>query len=163
MKANLLILYMTLSISIFGQVITKELLQIESTEKNSKTIIFHKQSVDLLNSFIITAHNKSSNDFTSCKWKVKMNIGNMKLLYEALSEVVLGDNTQITYKKFSIKVKNKKVKVTLLNSICTSEHSTHYFQKSCKRELSFILFPKQINSFVQVFEDVFSPVIVEKY
>ena len=162
MKPILLILSIFSSFSIFGQIVTKEFFQIQTSEKNAKTIIFHKQSIDLNESFLITALNKSSNDFTSCSWEVKLSIGCLKELYQALSEINFDNNSQILYKNLSVKVKKGRVRVTFFNSSCLNEHSISYFQKSCKRELSFPIKPDQINSFVQIFDDNFLNTIAVK-
>ena len=45
---------------------------------------------------------------------------------------------------FTLKAKNNRVRVYFNNTKCTSEHKTHYFQKSCNRELSFIVQQNQI-------------------
>jgi hypothetical protein len=155
MKPILLILSIFSSFSIFGQIVTKEFFQIQTSEKNEKTIIFHKQSIDLNESFLITAFNKSSNDFTKCTWKVELSIDCFKELYLALSEINFDDNSQIIYKNISVKVKKGKVRVSFLNSSCLKEHSISYFQKSCNRELSFQIKHEQINSFVQIYDDKF--------
>jgi len=162
MKPILLILSIFSSFSIFSQIVTKEFFQIQTSEKNAKTIIFHKQSIDLNESFLITALNKSSNDFTSCSWEVKLSIGCLKELYQALSEINFDDNSQILYKNLSVKVKKGRVRITFFNSSCLNEHSISYFQKSCKRELSFPIKPDQINSFVQIFDDKFLNTIAVK-
>ena len=162
MKPILLILSIFSSFSIFGQIVTKEFFQIQTSEKNEKTIIFHKQYIDLNESFLITALNKSSNDFTSCSWKVKLSIGCLKELYQALSEINFDDNSQILYKNLSVKVKKGRVRITFFNSSCLNEHSISYFQKSCKRELSFPIKTDQINSFVQIFDDKFLNTIAVK-
>ena len=162
MKPILLILSIFSSFSIFGQIVTKEFFQIQTSEKNEKTIIFHKQSIDLNESFLITALNKSSNDFTSCTWEVKLSIGCLKELYQVLSEINFDDNSQILYKNLSVKVKKGRVRITFFNSSCLNEHSISYFQKSCKRELSFPIKPEQINSFVQIFDDKFISTIAVK-
>jgi len=152
MKINFLILSIFSSLSFFGQIVTKEFFQIHTHEKNAKTIIFHKQYTDLSENFLITALNKSSRDFTSCSWKVKLSIDCLNELYQVLSEISFDDNSQITYKNLSVKVKRGRVRVTLFNSSCLNEHSTSYFQKSCNRELSFAISPQQINSFIKVFD-----------
>ena len=162
MKPILLILSIFSSFSIFSQIVTKEFFQIQTSEKNAKTIIFHKQSIDLNESFLITALNKSSNDFTSCSWEVKLSIGCLKELYQALSEINFDDNSQILYKNLSVKVRKGRVRITFFNSSCLNEHSISYFQKSCKRELSFPIKPDQINSFVQIFDDNFLNTIAVK-
>ena len=162
MKPILLILSIFSSFSIFGQIVTKEFFQIQSSEKNAKTIIFHKQSIDLNESFLITALNKSSNDFTSCSWEVKLSIGCLKELYQALSEINFEDNSQILYKNLSVKVTKGRVRITISNSSCLNEHSISYFQKSCNRKLSFPIKPEQINSFVQVYDDKFLNTIAVK-
>ena len=162
MKPILLLLSFFSSISIFSQTVTKEFFQIQTSDKNAKTIIFQKQSIDLNESFLITAFNKSSNDFTSCSWEVKLSVGCLKELYQALSEINFDYNSQIIYKNISVKVKKGRVRVSFLNSSCLNEHSISYFQKSCKRELSFPIKAKQINSFVQIFDDKFLNTIAVK-
>ena len=103
-------------------------------------------------SFLITAFNKSSNDFTNCSWEVKLSVDCLKEMYHALSDISFDENSQITYKNFSVKVKKSNVRVSFFNSTCLNEHSTSYFQKSCNRELSFAISPQQINSFIKVFD-----------
>jgi len=161
MKATLLILSIFSSFSIFGQIVTKEFFQIQTSDKNAKTIIFQKQSINLNESFLITAFNKSSNDFTSCSWEVKLSIDCLKELYQALSKINL-DNSKIRYKNLSVKVKKGRVRIAFFNSTCLNEHSISYFQKSCKRELSFPIKTEQINSFLQVYDDKFSNKIAVK-
>ena len=162
MRATLFILSIFSSLSFLGQIVTKEFFQIQTSEKNAKTILFHKQYTDLHESFLITAFNKSSNDFTNCSWKVKLSVACLKEMYNALSEISFNDNSQITYKNFSVKVKKKKVRVIFFNSSCLNEHSTSYFQKSCNRELSFEIKSEQINSFIQIFNDKFLNTIAVK-
>jgi len=153
MKTTLFILSIFSSFSFFGQIVTNEFFQIQTSDKNEKTIIFHKKSIDLYESFLITAFNKSSNDFTGCSWEVKLSVDCLKKMYYALSEIDFEENSQITYNNFSIKVRNSKVRVMFFNSSCLNEHSISYFQKSCKRELSFGINSEQINSFIQIFND----------
>ncbi len=113
-------------------------------------------------SFLITAFNKSSNDFTKCSWEVKLSIDCLKELHQTLSEINFDDNSQITYKDFSVKVKKGRVRVFFLNSSCLNEHSTAYFQKSCNRELSFVINPQQINSFIKMFDNKITNTIAVK-
>ena len=155
MKTTLLIISIFSSLSVFGQIVTKEFFQIQTADKNAKTIIFQKHSIDLNESFLITAFNKSSNDFTKCSWEVKLSIDCLKELYQALSEINFDVNSQIIYKNISVKVKKGKVRISFLNSSCLNEHSISYFQKSCNRELSFPINPEQINSFIQIYDDKF--------
>ncbi len=162
MKATFLILSIFSSLSIFCQIVTKEFFQIQTADKNAKTIIFQKQSIDLNESFLITAFNKSSNDFTKCSWEVKLSIDCLKELHQTLSEINFDDNSQITYKDFSVKVKKGRVRVFFLNSSCLNEHSTAYFQKSCNRELSFVINPQQINSFIKMFDNKITNTIAVK-
>ena len=162
MKAILLILSFFSSFSISGQIVKKEFFQIQTADKNAKTIIFQKQSIDFNESFQITAFNKSSNDFTKCSWEVDLSIDCLKELYLALSEINFDDNSQVIYKNICVKVKKGRVRVSFLNSICLNEHSISYFQKSCKRELSFPINPEQINSFVQIYDNKFIDAIAVK-
>ena len=162
MKSILLIISIFFSISIFGQIVTKDFFQIQTAEKNAKTIIFQKQSIDLNESFLIIAFNKSSNDFTSCSWKVKLSVDCLKELYYALSEINFNDNSKIIFKNLSVKVKKGVVRISFLNSSCLNEHSISYFQKSCNRELSFPINVDQINSFTQIYADKFiNPIAVK--
>ena len=162
MKAPLLIIFIFSSFSISGQIVKKEFFQIQTADKNAKTIIFQKQSIDFNESFQITAFNKSSNDFTKCSWEVDLSIDCLKELYLALSEINFDDNSQVIYKNICVKVKKGRVRVSFLNSICLNEHSISYFQKSCKRELSFPINPEQINSFVQIYDNKFIDAIAVK-
>jgi len=162
MKTILLILSIFSSFSIFGQIVTKEFFKILTADKNAKTIIFQKQSIDFNESFLITAFNKSSNDFTKCSWEVELSVDCLKELHQALSEINFDVNSQIIYKNISVKVKKGKVKIFFLNSSCLNEHSISYFQKSCNRELSFPIKPEQIISFVQIFGDQFINTIAIK-
>ena len=162
MKATLLILSIFSSISIFCQIVTKEFFRIQTADKNAKTIIFQKHSIDLNESFLIIAFNESSNDFTKCSWEVKLSIDCLKELYQTLTKINLDDNSQVIYKNISVKVKKGRVRVSFTNSSCLNEHSISYFQKSCKRELSFPIKAEQINSFVQIYDDKFLKVIAVK-
>jgi predicted O-linked N-acetylglucosamine transferase (SPINDLY family) len=155
MKPILLILSIFSSFSIFGQIVTKEFFKIQTADKNAKTIIFQKQSIDFNESFLIIAFNKSSNDFTKCSWEVELSVDCLKELHQALSEINFDYNSQVIYKNISVKVKKGRVRISFLNSSCLNEHSISYFQKSCNRELSFPIKPEQINSFVQVYDDEF--------
>ena len=155
MKNFFLLLTICSSFSIFGQIVTEELFQIQTSEKNAKKIIFHKQSDHLNEMFLITASNMSSNDFKSCTWKVKLSIDCLKELCEELSDLNFDNNSQIIYKNLSVNVNRGKVRLSFFNSRCLNEHSISYFQKSCNRELSFSISQQQINSFVQVFDENF--------
>ena len=155
MKTTLLILSVFSSFSVFGQVIREQFFQIQTVDKNEKTIVFNKQSIDLNESFLITAFNMSSNDFTNCSWEVELSMDCLNELYQALSEINSDANSEIIYKNLSVKVKKGRVRVSFLNSSCLNEHSISYFQKSCNRELSFQIKPEQINSFVQIYKDKF--------
>lgn len=155
MKLNLFFLFILFSVSVYGQIVTKEAYQICTTEKNSKTIIFHKKSINLNESVLVTALNHSSSDFTSCSWEVDLSIDAINQLHQVLAKINFNSNSQITYKKFSVKVKRGKVRVVFFNSSCLNEHSTSYFQKACNRKLSFFISRDQIKSFVQVFDDKF--------
>jgi len=153
MKAILLILSFFSSFSFFGQIVIKEFFQIQTADKNSKTIIFQKQSIDFNESFLITAFNKSSNDFTKCSWEVELSIDCLKEMYHVLSKISFDGNSKITYRNFSVKVKRGRVVIAFFNSSCLNEHSTAYFQKSCNRELSFAINPKQINYFIKMIDN----------
>ncbi len=161
MKSIFLALTMTLSVFTFGKSILKEIMRIKSVEKNSKTIIFSKQSTKSQNNFVIKAKNESSSEYTKCKWEVQLSGNKMRQFNEALSQVSFDEKNSIIFKNFSVKVKKDRVKIIFFNSSCSNEHSTHYFQKSCNRELSFVLFPSQIIAVNQAFDNVFNNAIAE--
>ena len=160
MKPFFFILSIFSYLSVFGQIVIKEFFKIQTSDRNAKTIIFHKQSIDLNESFLITAFNKSSNDFTNCSWKVNLSVDCLNKMYHELSDISFDDNRQIIFKNFSVKVKNSKARIIFFNSSCLNEHSTSYFQKSCNSELSFGINYSQINSFVKIFNDKFSKNLV---
>ena len=60
---------MLTSVTLFGQAkITQNIISIDTHERNSKKILFEKQSSSDYISFVLKAENKSSKDFTKCKW-----------------------------------------------------------------------------------------------
>lgn len=153
MKHKLLIISIFFTINSFSQNITKEIISIQSPGKNSKTIVFCEQSSPAHKTFVIKAQNESSKEYTSCKWSVKLGAKKMKELYQLLSDIDIESNSQVSYKRFSIKVKKNKVKITFFDSSCTNEHKTHYFQKSCNRALSFTMQQQQLDKLIKTFNN----------
>ena len=135
MKKILLLSFLFVSTSSFSQTLkTEEIIGINTQEKNSKKVIFIKHN-DIY--FGIEAKNKTSKDFTKCKWITSFSEEDMLYFLQALKEIKNGVN--IENSAFSIKQKKDKIIINIIDSRCTSEHRTHYFQKTCKRELTFII------------------------
>jgi len=163
MKINLFALCFILYFTSFGQSTTKEIFSIESVEKNTKTIVFYNELISSKSNLVLKAKNITSSDYASCSWTLKLNRGEIKQFCQVLSESNLNVNSSISSKKFHVKVKKNEVKIIFSNSSCTSKHKTHYFQKSCNRELIFSLIPNQINLIIDQLNSEFFNLSAEKF
>jgi len=142
MKSLLLPLAIFSSVVLFSQeIITKDIVSINTKEKNSKTILFAKKISNNKTSFILEANNKTSKDYSKCKWVTDISSGELKYFVDEL--VALEPGISFESSLFHIIYKKDKIKVKFLDTKCTSEHKTHYFQESCKRTLQFVLSPQQ--------------------
>jgi len=133
----LLILSPTLLLSQIQK--TKPIIIFDTVDRNQKSILFAKKETGDNISYVLSAENKTSKDFAKCKWLTSMSRNDTKSLINALETLekdssIESDIFNLTYNKNKIIVKIKQTK-------CTSKHKTYYFQKSCKRALSFILLP----------------------
>ena len=143
MKSLLLPLAIFSSVVLFAQeIITKDIVSINTKEKNSKTILFTKKISNNKTSFILEANNKTSKDYSKCKWVTDISSGELKYFVDEL--VALEPGISFESSLFHIIYKKDKIKVKFIDTKCTSEHKTHYFQESCKRTLQFVLLPQQV-------------------
>jgi hypothetical protein len=133
----------------FGQEnITKDVLRINTHERNSKNILFEKKtSVDDI-SFVLKAENQSTKDFTKCKWITLLSAEELIDFLDVLENIDIGSSVENSV--FKIAHKKNRIKVQIKNTKCTSEHKVYYFQQSCKRELSFIILPNETSEIISV-------------
>ena len=143
MKTKFLFFFIFISSLLFGQVlITKNILSINTNEKNIKTILFKKQTLRNAISFLLLAENQSSKDITKCKWITSLSKEELIFFVDALEHLKTGSSLENSF--FNFVFKKNKIKIDINDVKCTSEHKTYYFQKSCKRHLSFVIHKNQV-------------------
>ena len=143
MKALILPFAIFSSVALYAQaIITKNIISIDTKEKNAKTIIFAKKHTEYNTYFVLQAKNETSKDFSKCKWTSNLTQDEVAYFANALSEIEKGTTFECSL--FILKYKKNRINVSFNNTKCTSEHKIYYFQKSCKRSLSFILHTNQI-------------------
>ncbi|MEC7646703.1 MAG: hypothetical protein VX689_04385, partial [Bacteroidota bacterium] len=88
MKKHFLLFSIFTSSLLFGQVlITKNILSINTNDKNIKTILIEKQTSQNDISFILTAENQSSKDITKCKWITSLSKEQLIFFIDALKHL----------------------------------------------------------------------------
>jgi len=138
MKKLLLPVAILSSIVLFAQgIITKEIISIDTYEKNVKTILFEKQISGNSISFVLKAENRSSKDFAKCKWITSFSQEEIIFFLDALEDLEVSSSLETPL--FNFIYKKNRVKINIKDTKCTSEHKMFYFQKSCNRALSFII------------------------
>lgn len=148
MKKILLPLALFITISVFSQgVRTSRITSINTLERNSKTILFFKQGNNNNTSFLLKAMNKSSKDFTKCKWITSLTHSELSLFVNKLD--LLEEGVDFDCSSFRINYRKKKVVINIHDTKCTSEHKTFYFQESCNRKLTFSLRVDQISILIK--------------
>jgi len=143
---SLLLLFLSIfsSVVLLAQaVITKNIISIDTQEKNAKTILFAKQLTNSSTSFLLKAKNETSKDYSKCKWESTLSKDELEYFVDALEVIELGTDFECSL--FKLKYKKNKLNVQFNDTKCTSEHKIYYFQKSCKRALSFVLKPNQLD------------------
>jgi len=143
------------------ETLTKDIIAFNTIEKNEKTILFSKQTTSNSINYVLNAKNKTSKDFTKCKWVSLLT--KKELEYFAVTLVKIKPRETIETNFITLKFKNEKIHVYFKNTKCTSEHKTHYFQKSCNRELSFIVQQNQIKKLTKtLIRDIEQDVLVNQ-
>jgi hypothetical protein len=143
MKSLLLPLAIFSSVVLFAQeVITKDIVYITTKEKNSKTILFTKKITNKETSFSLEANNETSKDYSKCKWVTDMSARELKYFVDELTDIELGSTFECSL--FKLRYKNNKINIKFNNTKCTSEHKMFYFQESCNRSLTFVLYQNQL-------------------
>ncbi|MAW20971.1 MAG: hypothetical protein CMD16_01075 [Flavobacteriales bacterium] len=161
MKKMSLLLAIISSISLFSQeIITKEIFTLQTKEKNSKTILFSSQERSQDFYYIIKAKNETSKDFSKCKWLSRLSVGDFMYFLDALASIEEGSTFECSL--FLLKYKNNKLNIKFNKTKCTSEHKTHYFQKSCNRSLNFVLYESQIKDIINKLQENLDNHLVKK-
>lgn len=147
MKIILLLITFFSSILLHSQsVIIKNILSINTFERNVKEVLFQKKTSDSNSNFVLKAENRSSKDFTKCKW---ISLLSKEQLIDFLSMLENSESgSSLDSPLFTVVYKKKKIKIQIKSTKCTAEHKTHYFQKTCNRELSFVILDSQISKIV---------------
>ena len=135
------------------ETLTKNIITFSTIEKNEKTILLSKQTTSNSINYVLSAKNKTSKDFNKCKWVSRLT--KKELEYFAVTLLKIKERETIETNFITLKFKNEKIHVYFKNTKCTSEHKTHYFQKSCNRELSFIVLQNQIKKLVKTLKEDF--------
>ena len=138
---------------------TKDIIAFNTIEKNKKTILFSKQTINNSINYVLSAKNKTSKDFNKCKWASRLT--KKELEYFAVTLLKIKQEETIENHFITLKFKNEKIHIYFKNTKCTSKHKTHYFQKSCNRELSFIVQQNQIKELAQtLIKDIEQDILV---
>jgi len=142
---------------LFGQTLKQEkIISVNTSEKNTKEILFSKRISDSKVSFILKAENISSKDFTKCQWISSFSREELILFINELEALEAGASLENSI--FSITYKKKKIKIKIKDTKCIGEHKTFYFQESCNRSLSFILLPHNIAEITIPLKDVLNEI-----
>ena len=143
------------------ETLTKNIIAFKTIEKNQKTIIFSKRITSHNINYVLNAKNKASKDYNKCKWISYLTKKELVDFTESLAKIKQGEAIENSF--FTLKAKNNRVYIYLNDTKCTSEHKTHYFQKSCNRELSFIVQQNQIKEFATaLIRDVQEDILVNQ-
>ena len=118
---------------------TKTIITFDTVDRNTKSILFAKKKTGDNISYVLSAENKTSKDFAKCKWLTSISKKEIRSLINALE--TLEKDSSIESDIFNLAYNKNKITVQIKQTKCTSEHKTYYFQKSCKRALSFIILP----------------------
>ena len=147
MKKLLLPIAIFSSVVLFAQTVTtKNIISINTYEKNVKTILFQKQTSDNKISFILKAENNSSKEFTQCKWITTLSKDELIYFVDALEALEVGSSLKSSL--FNFFYEKNKIKIQIKNSKCTSGHKMYYFQESCNRALSFVILANEASKIV---------------
>ena len=150
---NLMLVFATLcSISLMAQTQNiKKIASFVTSEKNEKSIWFSKKTEGENISFLLSAENRTSKDFAKCKWESAISKKQLKQLIKALESVDTGVSVESSI--FHLTLKKNEIKVQINKTKCISGHKTFYFQKSCKRELSFIISTNLVNRLISTLKE----------
>ena len=141
MKTILFTLSIFISTALFSQNenISEKIIDFKTIERNKKNVVFSEITSELNSSFVISANNGDSKEYSRCEWESILTYNAMTSFIEQLSLIDIKKEKIIEYNNFILKVKRNKVRIQFVNSKCLQQHKTHYFQESCNRIFSFVL------------------------
>ena len=141
MKTILFFLSILISTTLFSQnkKIPEKIIDFKTIERNKKNVVFSEITSGVNSSFVITANNGNSKDYSRCEWKSILTYNAMKSFIEQLSIIDIKKEKVIEKNNLVLKVKRNKIRIKFVNSKCLQQHKTHYFQESCNRTFSFVL------------------------
>jgi len=141
MKTILFTLSIFISTALFSQNenISEKIIDFKTIERNKKNVVFSEITSELNSSFVISANNGDSKEYSRCEWESILTYNAMTSFIEQLSLIDIKKEKIIEYNNFILKVKRNKVRIQFVNSKCLQQHKTHYFQESCNRTFSFVL------------------------
>ena len=162
MKKILILTFLLCSFVLSAQeTLIKDIIAFNTIEKNEKTILFSKQTTSNSINYVLSAKNKTSKDFNKCKWVSRLTKKELKYLAVMLGKIKQGETIETNF--VTLKSKSNRVRVYFRNTKCTSEHKTHYFQKSCNRELSFVVQQNQIKELAKTLtQDIEQDILVNQ-
>ena len=133
------LLFSIFSLTIFSQNTNEPIISFNTIERNKKNVTFFKMISGSNSSFLITANNGYNKDYSKCKWE---SFFSNKLMASFINELYIINKEElnkISSNNFIFKNKKDKTRIELVNSRCSQQHKSHYFQESCNRKLSFVL------------------------
>jgi len=155
MKYTLLIIYILINLNSYCQE-NKEIVTFNTNEKLIKKVVISEKIFNTENLYVISAQNQTTREYAGCKWKSSLSNSEMKTFIKDLRVLRNSSDKEIVRRKRILKkIKNDRVKVKFDKVKCDSEHKTHYFQKSCNRNLTFIVDAKQEEKIISIMEDNF--------
>lgn len=158
MKTILFTLSIFISTSLFAQNenISEKIIDFNTIERNKKNVVFSEINSELNNSFLISANNGKSKEYSRCKWESVLTYNAMTSFIEQLSIIDIKKEKVVEFNNFTLKVKRNKVRIQFVNSKCLQQHKTHYFQESCNRAFSFVLTNNQKEQLIDEMENMLS-------
>ena len=126
--------------------VKENLVTFNTKERNQKIITFYKNYEIENKSYLLEADNITSKEFVKCKWIKLLSAKDILYFTDLLKYIEPG--SKVENNLFTIKHKKNKIIIKVNNSKCTSEHKMYYFQESCKRELTFVILPSEIQDII---------------
>ena len=156
MKALLFTLSIFISTVLFAQNkdLSSTIIDFKTIERNKKSVVFSEITSEFTSSFVISANNGNSKEYSRCKWESTLTYNEMTSFIEQLSLIDIKKERIIEYDNFILKVKRNKVRIQFVNSKCLQEHKTHYFQESCSRAFLFVLTNVQKHQLIAEMENI---------
>ena len=113
------------------QIITKSIISFNTHERNSKTVLFEKQDLDHNINFLLKAENKTSKDFTKCKWITSLSQDQLIYFIDVLENLEAGSSVES--RLFNFVYKKNKIKIGFVTS--TTKNNVDGVFKSLKYHL----------------------------